>query len=63
MLEKLSIKDFSFENQKVLMRVDFNVPLTKQGLIADTTRIEETLASIEYILSKKGSIRCCRFRL
>lgn len=56
MLEKLTIKDFSFENQKVLMRVDFNVPLTKQGSIADIARIQETLPSIEHILSKKGSI-------
>lgn len=56
MLEKLTLKDLSFKNKKTLMRVDFNVPLNKDGSIADDTRIKESLPSIQYILSHGGSV-------
>ncbi len=56
MQEKLSLKDLSVRDKKVLMRVDFNVPLTKDGVISDDTRIQESVLSINYILSQGGSI-------
>ncbi|MAQ31131.1 MAG: phosphoglycerate kinase [Flavobacteriales bacterium] len=43
------------ESQKVLMRVDYNVPI-KNGMIMDLTRIESTLPTINYLLKNKCQI-------
>lgn len=53
---KLSLKDLKLKDKKVLMRVDYNVPLTKEGEVADDTRIRQSLPSIEYILQKGASL-------
>lgn len=53
---KLSLQDLELEDKKVLMRVDFNVPQDKGGMITDDTRIREVLPSIRYILSKGAKL-------
>lgn len=56
MMNKLSIQDLPLKDQKVLMRVDFNVPLTKEQKIADDSRILAALTSIQYVLNQGGAL-------
>ena len=51
---KLSIKDISPAGKRVLMRVDFNVPLDDDGKITDDSRIQGAIPSIEH-LTKAGA--------
>jgi phosphoglycerate kinase len=53
-LRKLSIRDLPLNDNRILMRVDFNVPLSPEGGVLDDTRIRETLPTIEYAL-RQGS--------
>lgn len=49
-----TIKDIDLSHKRVLMRVDFNVPL-KEGVVTDATRIKMALPSIKYILEQEGT--------
>jgi phosphoglycerate kinase len=57
-MPKLSLRDLDLEHKRVLIRVDFNVPL-KDGVILDDTRIVETLPTIEYALRHKAKVILC----
>ena len=57
-MAKLSIRDLDLAHKRVLIRVDFNVPL-KDGVITDDTRIRETLPTIEYALRHKAKVILC----
>ncbi|NLN98352.1 MAG: phosphoglycerate kinase [Eubacteriaceae bacterium] len=53
---KKTVRDIELKNKKVIMRVDFNVPLNDQLEITDDNRIQAALPTIEYILEQGGSL-------
>lgn len=55
-MKRLSIQNLFLSEQRVLLRVDFNVPLQKDGIIIDDTRIKLATTSIEYIVSQRGKL-------
>ena len=51
-----SIKDINFAGRKVLLRVDFNVPMNDQKQITDDTRMRESMPTIEKLLKDGAAI-------
>ena len=54
-MNKLTLRDIDLKGKKVVMRVDFNVPI-KEGVIKDDTRVQGALPSIKYVLEQGGSL-------
>ena len=54
-MNKKTLRDIDLKGKRVVMRVDFNVPV-KEGVIKDDTRIKGALASINYVLEQGGSL-------
>src|SRR5437899_2259227 len=58
-MAKLTVKDLNVRGKRVLVRVDYNVPMEEkagQMVINDATRIKETLPTLEYLISKDAKI-------
>lgn len=54
-MSKMTIKDIDLKGKKVIMRVDFNVPI-KEGKITDETRIKAAIPTIKYVLEKGAKV-------
>ena len=54
-MNKKTLKDLNAENKRVLVRVDFNVPI-KDGIITDTNRIEASIATIKYLIDNNAKV-------
>ncbi len=56
-MSKQTVKDIEVKGKKVLVRVDFNVPIDPEtGAITDDTRITFAIPTIEYIIKKGGKV-------
>jgi len=53
------LNEVDLKNKKVLIRVDLNVPLDKNGQITDDNRIREVLPTIRYALDEKATVILC----
>ncbi len=54
-----SIRDLELRDKRVLVRVDFNVPMDEQGKITDDIRMQMALPTLKYVLAQHGKLVIC----
>jgi phosphoglycerate kinase len=59
MFTKKTVKDIDLQGKKVLLRADYNVPLSLEGEITDDYRLQQSLPTIRYLLEKGAAVIIC----
>jgi 3-phosphoglycerate kinase len=54
-MQKKTVRDIEVQGKRVLVRVDFNVPM-QDGQITDNRRIRESLPTIQYLLERGATV-------
>jgi phosphoglycerate kinase len=55
-MNKMTVKDIDVAGKRVLVRVDYNVPLDNTGAITDDSRIRAAVPTIKYLLERKAKV-------
>jgi len=58
-MPKKTVENIDVTGKRVLLRVDFNVPMTREGVISDDSRIRATLPTFRYLIGHRARIIAC----
>lgn len=56
---KKTVRDIDLQNKKVLLRADYNVPLSSEGEITDDYRLQQSLPTLQFLLEHGAGIIVC----